>query len=158
MKKKTNAFAPETAPARSPASGARHATAEQAAEKSPLRQKRLWVLALGTAAVWHLNPAFGDMAQMIGMIACATSKGLSKDAIAQLRLTADSLRPQIAPLPAHALSLVVRRAEAACGAVLDKGARVKEVETSWDNFLACVQAWQDRPTLEVPARAKKPRA
>lgn len=108
-----------------------------------VRHKRLWVLALGTAAVCQLDPAFGEMAEMIGLIACAGNKTLAKDAIARMRQQANSLRTHIAPLPASALTKVVRRAEAACGAVLDKGIRVKEVQASWDHFLACVQARQD---------------
>ncbi len=109
----------------------------------PVRNKRLWALALGTAAVWHLDPTLGEMAEMIGMIACAGNKTMAKDAITELRSKADSLRAQIPPLPASALSKVVRRAEAACGAVLDKGVRVKEVQASWDQFLTCVRALQD---------------
>jgi hypothetical protein len=113
------------------------------ADAPPARNKRLWALALGTAAVWHLDPALGEMAEMIGMIACAGNKTLAKDAITQMRSKADSLRAQIPPLPASALSKVVRRAEAACGAVLDKGVRMKEVQASWDQFLTCVRALQD---------------
>jgi hypothetical protein len=108
-----------------------------------VRNKRLWVLALGTAAAWHLDPAFGEMAEMVGMIACAGNKTLAKDAILQMRAKADTLRAQIPPMPGSALTKVVRRAEAACGAVLDKGVRVKEVQASWDHFLACVRALQD---------------
>jgi hypothetical protein len=114
------------------------------AAAAPTRNKRLWVLALGTAALWNLDPAFGEMAEMIGMIACAGNKTLAKDAIAQMRSKADSLRAQIPPLPASALTKVVRRAEAACGAVLDKGVRVKEVQASWDHFVACVRALPDK--------------
>jgi hypothetical protein len=109
----------------------------------PARNKRMWALALGTAAVWHLDPALGEMAEMIGMIACAGNKTMAKDAINEMRSKADSLRAQIPPLPASALLKVVRRAEAACGAVLDKGVRMKEVQTSWDQFLTCVRALQD---------------
>jgi hypothetical protein len=108
-----------------------------------VRNKRLWVLALGTAAAWHLDPAFGEMAEMIGMIACASNKTLARDAILQMRAKADTLRAQIPPLPRSALTKVVRRAEAACGAVLDKGVRVNEVQASWDHFLSCVRALQD---------------
>lgn len=107
------------------------------------RSRRIWALALGTtAAIWQLDPALGEMAEMVSVIACAGNKSLAKDAILQMRSKAGELRAQIAPLPASALAKVVRRAEAACGAVLDKGVRVKEVQTSWDHFLSCVQAWQ----------------
>ena len=105
---------------------------------APVRQRRLWALALGSAAAWQGDPAVSEMAEMIGMIACAGNKTLAKDAIAQMRHMSNHLRARIAPLPASALAKVVRRAEAACGAVLDKGVRVKEVQTSWEQFLACV--------------------
>lgn len=108
-----------------------------------VRNRRLWVLALGTAAVWQMDPALGEMAEMIGLIACASNKTLARDAIGQMRQKAEGLRAQIAPLQASALSKVVRRAEAACGAVLDKGIRVKEVQASWDHFMACVRALQE---------------
>jgi len=129
-----NPSSPETQPA-----GPQSGDGAQAAA-APTRNKRMWALALGTAALWNLDPAFGEMAEMIGMIACAGNKTLAKDAIAQMRSKADSLRAQIPPLPASALTKVVRRAEAACGAVLDKGVRVKEVQASWDHFVACVRA------------------
>jgi len=112
-------------------------------ETPSARHKRLWVLALGTAAVWHLNPALLEMAELIGLTACAGNKTLAKDAIAQMRAQAHNLRTQIAPLPASALAKVVRRAEAACGAVLDKGLRMNEVQISWDHFLACMRLKQD---------------
>lgn len=105
------------------------------ADAPPARNKRLWALALGTA--------LGKMAEMVGMIACAGNKTLAKDAITEMRSKADSLRAQIPPLPASALLKVVRRAEAACGAVLDKGVRMKEVQANWDQFLTCVRALQD---------------
>jgi len=130
-------------PPEPPATGLPAADGGQPAA-SPARNKRLWVLALGTAALWNLDPAFGEMAEMIGMIACAGNKTLAKDAIAQMRHKADTLRTQIPPLPASALTKVVRRAEAACGAVLDKGVRVKEVQASWDHFVACVRALPDK--------------
>ncbi|MES2945016.1 MAG: hypothetical protein V4772_19300 [Pseudomonadota bacterium] len=107
------------------------------------RSRRVWALALGTAAVWQMDPALGEMAEMVAMIACTANKSLAKDAISEMRAKADSLRTRIAPLPASALTKVIRRAEAACGAVLDKGVRVKEVQTSWDMFLACVRAPRD---------------
>lgn len=131
--------APETPPAALPDAEAATAPADAPAP----RNKRMWALALGTAAAWHLDPALGEMAEMIGMIACAGNKTMAKDAIAEMRSKADSLRAQIPPLPASALSKVVRRAEAACGAVLDKGVRMKEVQVSWDQFLTCVRALQD---------------
>ncbi len=125
--------------------------------QAPGRAKRLWVLALGTAAVWHLDPALGEMAEMIGMIACASNKTLARDSIAQMRAKADSLRARIPPLPASALAKVVRRAEAACGAVLDKGVRVQEVQTSWEHFMACVRVRQDsdHSTGSPPAGADR---
>lgn len=140
--KKPASPAPEAAPEATPALPEAEAATAQA-DAAPVRSKRMWALALGTAAVWHLDPALGEMAEMVGMIACAGNKTLAKDAITKMRAKADTLRTKIPPLSASALTKVVRRAEAACGAVLDKGVRVKEVQTSWEHFLACVRALQD---------------
>lgn len=108
------------------------------------RHRRIWALALGTtAALWQLDPALTEMAEMITLIACASNKSVAKDAIAQMRVKAGQLRTRIEPLQASALTKVVRRAEAACGAVLDKGVRVREVQASWDHFMACVGARQE---------------
>ena len=114
-----------------------------ATEPAAPRQRRVWALALGTAALWQLDPAFVEMANMVAATACAGNKSMAKDAIAQMRAHADELRARIAPLPASALAKVVRRAEAACGAVLDKGVRVREVQDSWNLFETCVQAPRD---------------
>jgi len=98
---------------------------------APPRQKRAWALALGTAAVWYLDPALAEMAEMVCGVACSANKSVAGDAIANMRRKAAELRGQIGPLPASALAKVVRRTEAAGGAVLDKGARIQEVQTSW---------------------------
>lgn len=105
-----------------------------------VRQKRAWALVLGTAAVWYLDPALAEMAELVGGIACSTNKSQVKDAIVQMRRKAASLTSQIEPLPASALAKVVRRTEAAGGAVLDKGARIQEVQTSWEHFLNCLKS------------------
>ncbi len=102
--------------------------------------KRVWALALGTAAVWYLDPVLVEMAELIGGIALSNNKSLAKNAITEMRRKAADLGRQIGPLPASALAKVVRRTEAAGGAVLDKGARVKELQTSWDHFLACLRS------------------
>ncbi|GAB3470494.1 hypothetical protein [Polaromonas eurypsychrophila] len=106
----------------------------------PGQPKRVWALALGTAAVWYLDTLLLEMAELVGAIALSDNKSLTKDAIAELRRKAADLRCQIGPLPASALAKVVRRTEAAGGAVLDKGARLKELQTSWDHFLACLRS------------------
>lgn len=139
---------PVPAPARHQraATEAINTTPVPSTEMPAIRNKRLWVLALGTATVWHLDPALVEMAELIGLTTCAGNKSLAKDAIAQMRTKASSLRLQIAPLPASALGKVVRRAEAACGAVLDKGLRLNEVQTSWDHFLVCLHLKQDTKT------------
>jgi hypothetical protein len=105
-----------------------------------VRQKRAWALVLGTAAVWYLDPALAEMAELVGGIACSTNKSHVKDAISQMRRKAAALTSQIEPLPAGALAKVVRRTEAAGGAVLDKGARIQEVQTSWEHFLNCLKS------------------
>ena len=106
----------------------------------PVRQKRTWALALGTAAVWYLDPALAEMAELVCGVACSANKSVARDAIANMRLKATELRGQIGPLPASALAKVVRRTKAAGGAVLDKGARIQEVQTSWDHFLVCLRS------------------
>ncbi|MDP1953928.1 MAG: hypothetical protein Q8K71_05570 [Polaromonas sp.] len=106
----------------------------------PVRQKRAWALVLGTAAVWYLDPALAEMAELVCGVAGSANKSVAGEAIANMRLKAAELRGQIGPLPASALAKVVRRTEAAGGAVLDKGARVQEVQTSWDHFLACLRS------------------
>jgi len=113
---------------------------EAASATAPDQPKRAWALALGTAAVWYLDPLLVEMAELVGGIALSNNKSLARDAIAEMRRKAADLRHQIGPLPASALAKVVRRTEAAGGAVLDKGARVKELQTSWDHFLACLRS------------------
>lgn len=117
-----------------------HNKAQAASAQAGNPPKRAWALALGTAAVWYLDPALVEMAELVGGIALSNNKSLAKDAIAELRRKAADLRCQIGPLPASALAKVVRRTEAAGGAVLDKGARMKELQTSWDHFLACLRS------------------
>lgn len=107
---------------------------------APTRDKRIWALALGTAAVWYLDPTLAEMAELVGGIACASNKSQVKEAISDMRLKAGAMRQQVGPLPASALAKVVRRTEAASGAVLDKGARMKELQASWDHFLACLRS------------------
>jgi len=119
--------------------------AEQPSVLHKGKEKRSWPLALKCGVVWPMEPSLGEIADMIKLIACASNKAATKTAIAQLRANAESLRRQMAPLCASALVKVVRRAEAACGAVLDKGARIKEVETSWNLFMACVSV---KPVLK----------
>lgn len=111
----------------------------QAAD-TPQPSRRVWTLALGTAAVCYLDPALAEMAELVGGIALSSNKSLAREAIAEMRRKASALRSQIAPLPASALAKVVRRTEAAGGAVLDKGARMQELQASWDQFLACLRS------------------
>ncbi len=118
------------------------ATPEPAAAPAPaaVPNKRVWALALSTAAIWYLDPALAEMAELVGGIALSNNKSLTRGAIVEMRRKASELRRQIDPLPASALAKVVRRTEAAGGAVLDKGARVQELQTSWDHFLACLRS------------------
>ena len=98
-----------------------------------------WTLALDSTAVWHLDPALAEIALLTTRVACASHKAAAKDMTLQLRVKADALRLQMAPLPASALSKVVRRTEAASGTVLDKGARLHEVQAAWDDFVVCLR-------------------
>jgi hypothetical protein len=112
----------------------------ESAANEPAQPKRVWALALGTAAVWYLDPALAEMAELVCGVALSDNKAMARDAIADMRRKATELRPQMAPLPASALAKVVRRTEAAGGAVLDKGARMRELQASWDAFLACLRS------------------
>jgi hypothetical protein len=107
-------------------------------EENP-RAQPAWALALGTAAVWYLEPALAEMAELVGGVALSNNKSLARGAITEMRRKAAGLRGQLAPLPASALAKVVRRSEAAGGAVLNKGARMRELQASWDDFLACLR-------------------
>ena len=78
---------------------------------APTRDKRIWALALGTAAVWYLDPALAEMAELVGGIACASNKSQVKEAISDMRLKAGAMRQQVGPLQA-----------------------------SWDHFLACLRS------------------
>lgn len=111
--------------------------------KKAVRKRRVWNVTLAAAEVWEQNPAFKELAKMVLDISRTNNKINSKDAISKMRSKADILRNGMPPLTASALTKVIRRTEAACGAVLDKGARVKEVEASWDHFLACLQSKSD---------------
>lgn len=122
-----------TTPPKSLPESASHST-------EPGRSRRTWALVLGTAAAWYLDPALAEMAEMVGGIACSANKSLAKDAMTEMHRKAAALRQQLAPLPASALAKVVRRTEAASGAVLDKGARMRELQSSWDHFLACLRS------------------
>jgi hypothetical protein len=106
----------------------------------PAPSPRGWALALGTAAVWYLEPALAEMAELVGGVALSNNKSMARGAITEMRRKAAELRGQLAPLPASALAKVVRRTEAAGGAVLNKGARMRELQTSWDDFLACLRS------------------
>jgi hypothetical protein len=110
------------------------------AQATTAQPRRVWTLALGTAVIWYLDPALAEMAELVGGIALSTNKSLAREAIVEMRRKAGALRGQIAPLPASALAKVVRRTEAAGGAVLDKGARMQELQASWDQFLACLRS------------------
>jgi len=80
------------------------------------------------------------MAELVGGVALSNNKAMARGAIAEMRRKAAQLRRQMAPLPASALAKVVRRSEAAGGAVLNKGARMRELQSSWDDLLACLRS------------------
>jgi hypothetical protein len=117
----------------------------QATKKKSIRKRRNWSLTLGTAEVWRQDPAFAELAEMVLRLSGANNKINAKNEIGEMRIKAQALRERVPPLTASALVKVIRRTEAACGAVLDKGARVQELQASWDHFLACLQSKQDPP-------------
>jgi hypothetical protein len=107
---------------------------------APAQSPRAWALALGTAAVWYLEPALAEMAELVGGVALSNNKTMARGSITEMRRKAAELRRQLAPRPASALAKVVRRSEAAGGAVLNKRARMRDLQTSWDDFLACLRS------------------
>ncbi|MES2977025.1 MAG: hypothetical protein V4731_01255 [Pseudomonadota bacterium] len=99
---------------------------------------RVWVMALAGAAAWQFDPALSEMAELVTAVACSGNKSVTQNTIAHLRSHAESARVTMAPLQARLLSRLLRRTEAACGAVLDKRARLEEVQAAWTDLLTCL--------------------
>jgi hypothetical protein len=98
-----------------------------------------WLFALGTAALLQIDPALIQVADLAAAVAAAGTQSAARSQVAQLRAHARGLNAKLSPMAARALSRVVRRAERASGNVLDKRARLKELQASWDELLACLQ-------------------
>lgn len=100
---------------------------------------RAWLLAAGAAVAWQLDPALTQLGELAGTVALAATQGHARDTAAQLRDHARSVQKGLAPLGARAVDRVVRRAERASGSVLDKRARLKELQDSWNDLLTCLR-------------------
>lgn len=114
-------------------------------ESQPLTQTasgRPWLVVLGTAAVCSFDPQLLELAELAASVAAAGTQDVAKGNVAELRSRARDLNRKLAPMAARALSRVVRRAERACGSVVDKRARVAELQASWDDLLTCLQRIQ----------------
>ena len=103
---------------------------------------RPWLVVLGTAALCSFDPLLLEFADLAVAVATAGTQGVAKADVNQLRAKARDLNRKLAPMAARALSRVVRRAERACGSVVDKRARVAELQASWDDLLTCLQRIQ----------------
>lgn len=99
---------------------------------------RAWLLAAGSAALWQIDPALVELAELAGSVALSSTQGMARESAAQLRERAASLQRRLAPMGARAVDRVVRRAERASGSVLDKRARLKELKDSWNDLLTCL--------------------
>lgn len=97
-----------------------------------------WLLALGSAALWQLDPALAELGAFACAVACASSQELARESVLQMRAHAASLRRRVSPLSARAMARVVRNAERASGQVLDKKAKLRDLQSSWDDLLHCL--------------------
>jgi hypothetical protein len=97
-----------------------------------------WIMALGTGALYHLDPALVELAELAVTVAGASTQAAAREHLVALRTKARDMRRQMHPMAARALSRVVRRAERASGGVVDKRARLKEFQATWHELLACL--------------------
>ena len=88
----------------------------------------------------QVDPALLELGELAGSVALASTQGMARATAAQMREHARNLQKRLAPLGARAVDRVVRRAERASGSVLDKRARLKELQDSWNDLLTCVRA------------------
>lgn len=97
-----------------------------------------WFLTLGTGALAHLDPSLVEVAELAVTVAGASTQAAARDHLIALRAKARELGRRMHPMAARALSRVVRRAERASGGVLDKRARLREFQATWQELLACL--------------------
>ncbi len=118
--------------------------AEQPADDAPTPTEgstaRAWLVAAGSALALQVDPALLELGELAGSVALASTQGMARATAAQMREHARNLQKRLAPLGARAVDRVVRRAERASGSVLDKRARLKELQDSWNDLLTCVRA------------------
>jgi hypothetical protein len=105
----------------------------------PSQSAKAWLLAAGSAALWQIDPALVELGELACSVAAAGTQGMARDSAMQLRERATALQKRLAPMGARAVDRVVRRAERASGSVLDKRARLKELQDSWNDLLTCLQ-------------------
>ncbi|MGE0333366.1 MAG: hypothetical protein AB7P37_22005 [Ramlibacter sp.] len=113
--------------------------ADQPATEPPSHNAKTWLLAVGSVALWQIDPALVELGELAGSVALSSSQGMARESAAQLRDRAAALQKRLAPMGARALDRVVRRAERASGGVLDKRARLKELQDSWNDLLTCLR-------------------
>ncbi len=76
-------------------------------------------------------------------MAGASSQAAARESLVQLRTKASSLRDGLAPMTARALSRVVRSAEHASGRVIEKKARMQELQRRWHDLMVCLRLGRD---------------
>ena len=99
---------------------------------------KAWLFAAGSAALWQIDPALVELGELACSVALSSTQGMARESAAQLRGSAAALQKRMAPMGARAVDRVVRRAERASGSVLDKRARLKELQDSWNDLLTCL--------------------
>lgn len=105
---------------------------------SPSASAKAWLLAVGSAALWQIDPALMELGELACSVAFSSTQGVARASATQLRDSAAALQKRLTPMGAGAVGRVVRRAERASGNVLDKRARLKELQDSWNDLLTCL--------------------
>ncbi len=105
---------------------------------NPGSKTQAWLFAVGSAALRQIDPALIELGELACSVAFSSTQGLARESATQLRGSAAALQKRLAPMGARAVDRVVRRAERASGSVLDKKARLKELQDSWNDLLTCL--------------------
>lgn len=112
--------------------------ADEPGPDSPSEATKAWLLAVGSAALWQIDPALVELGELACSVAFSSTQGVARESATQLRESAAALQKRLTPMGAGAVDRVVRRAERASGSVLDKRARLKELQNSWNDLLTCL--------------------
>lgn len=103
-----------------------------------------WLKALGAGALAQLDPSLMELGELAATVATATTQAAVHAQLQALRTKVRAMRRELPPLAARALSRLARRAERASGSVLDKRARLSELQATWQELLACLALRRER--------------